>query len=78
MKLIRLLAFLLPLAANAATTDPVGVAALKFRGNSDTIVSLPLLRPALASAAIQSAATGQVTLALTVPALPTQALMSWC
>jgi uncharacterized protein (TIGR02597 family) len=71
MKLFRLLALLFPLAAGAATTDPVGLAALKLRGNSDTIVSLPLLRPALASGAIQSTAPDQLTMALTVPALPT-------
>jgi len=71
MKLFRLLAFLFPLAAGAAITDPVGVAALKLRGNSDTIVSLPLLRPALASGSIQSAGSGQLTMTITVPTIPT-------
>ncbi|WP_438479934.1 TIGR02597 family protein [Oleiharenicola lentus] len=75
MKLSRLRFLLLtlalgPLAAFAVPSDPVGVFKLRLQGNSDTTVSLPLLRPALAEGALASRTGSTFTLTVDVPALP--------
>lgn len=65
-----LLLALLPLAAHATPSDPVGALRLKLRGGSDTLVSLPLHRPALVEARLSARSANQFTLDATVPALP--------
>jgi uncharacterized protein (TIGR02597 family) len=71
MKFLRIL-FLaaLPLVAFATPSDPVGVLRLKLRGNSDTIVSLPLHRASILEAKITIRSGNQLTLASLVPSLP--------
>ncbi|HVU25444.1 MAG TPA: TIGR02597 family protein [Opitutus sp.] len=72
MKTFRLLLFALLAAApaGAETSDPVGAFRLRLRGGSDTVVSPPLLRPALVAGAIDVRSGNQLTLAVDVPALP--------
>lgn len=72
MKLLRLL-FLaaLPIAACALPSDPVGALRLKLRGNSDTIVSLPLHRPALLTATVTARDGNTLTLDRPIPTSPT-------
>ncbi|MBS0630911.1 MAG: TIGR02597 family protein [Verrucomicrobia bacterium] len=65
-----LLLALFPLAALATPSDPVGALRLRLRGGSDTMVSLPLHRPALIEAQLSARSGNQFTLAATVPALP--------
>jgi uncharacterized protein (TIGR02597 family) len=62
-------------ASTTAPSDPVGALQLPLRGNSDTIVSLPMLRPALVEASISSLSTSngtQLTLLQAVPSLPAE------
>ncbi len=70
--LLALLA--LPLAVHAVlpSSDPVGLFNLRLRGNSDTLVSLPLHRPPLVDAAIQVRTGNQLELSDNVPALPAE------
>lgn len=67
-----LAAVVLPLTVSAATTDPVGVLRLKLRGNSDTLVSLPLHRPALIEARLAERTGNALTLDADVPSLPAE------
>jgi uncharacterized protein (TIGR02597 family) len=61
------------LPASAVTlSQPVGALQLLLRGNSDTMVSLPLLRPALVTAAIAVQTGSQFALTSTIPALPAE------
>lgn len=72
---LHFLALLLtaPLAlAVTPSSDPVGALRLRLRGNSDTTVSLPLQRPAILEAAIQSRSGTSLTLTGSVPALPAE------
>jgi Verrucomicrobium spinosum paralogous family TIGR02597 len=70
--LIFTLTFTFPFALtlSAASSDPVGVLRLKLRGNSDTVVSLPLHRPALVEAQLTDRAGNTLTLDSTIPPLP--------
>lgn len=56
--------------AVAVPSDPVGAFRFRLRGSSDTVVSVPLLRPALVEGAISVQAANQLTLTVDVPALP--------
>lgn len=72
MKLLPFLALSLALAfaLRATPSDPVGALRLKFLGNSDTVVSLPLQRPALAESAVASRSGNDLTLTDAAPSLP--------
>jgi uncharacterized protein (TIGR02597 family) len=71
VKFLRfLLLAALPFSAFAASSDPVGVLRLKLRGNSDTIVSLPLHRPALVEGKLTARDGNTLTLDTEIPALP--------
>lgn len=72
MKLFRLLLLSLVTAASAAaaTSDPAGAFRLLLRGSSDTVVSLPLLRPALVTAPLAYRSGSQLTLVTDVPEAP--------
>lgn len=63
-------ALLVSLSARAASSDPVGVLRLKLRGNSDTIVSLPLHRPALVEASPTARNGNTLTFDAEIPSLP--------
>lgn len=54
----------------ADVSDPVGVFRIRLRGNSDTIVSLPLQRAPLVETTIASRAGGALQLSASVPTLP--------
>ncbi len=57
-------------ALSAEISDPVGAFRLRLRGNSDTIVSLPLQRPALIEATVASRSANAITLSADLPTLP--------
>ena len=66
-----ILTFALTFPLSAASSDPVGVLRLKLRGNSDTIVSLPLHRPALVEANLTTREGNTLTLDASIPAIST-------
>ncbi|QYM77607.1 TIGR02597 family protein [Horticoccus luteus] len=66
------LTLLLPPAALATPSDPVGALQLTLRGGSDTMVSLPLHRPALVETTTASRSGAQLTLAADLPSLPAE------
>jgi uncharacterized protein (TIGR02597 family) len=51
-------------------SDPIGALQLNLLGNSDTLVSLPLLRPAVAESPVSVQAGSVLTLVTTLPTLP--------
>lgn len=69
-RFLRLLAAILPCTLFAASSDPVGVLRLKLLGNSDTIVSVPLHRPALVEAQLTVRNGNTLTLDTEIPSLP--------
>ncbi len=72
-RLLFLLAVFAPVLAFCdAPSDPVGAFRILLRGNSDTIVSLPLHRPALVEASIQTRTGNQLELSDDTPALPAE------
>lgn len=72
LRALLLLVPLLPLAARALPSDPVGTLRLKLLGNSDTIVSAPLLRTPLVESSVVSQVDNQITLTDSAPALPAE------
>lgn len=58
-----LFAFAIPAPAQTQTTDPVGFTTTTLLANSDTLISIPFLRPAEFTGAIQSVASNVITVA---------------
>jgi uncharacterized protein (TIGR02597 family) len=65
-------ALLLAAARAQDTSDPVGAFRIRLRGNSDTVVSLPLHRPALIESALSTRTGSALELSATLPTLPTE------
>jgi uncharacterized protein (TIGR02597 family) len=60
------------LASAADVSDPVGIFRLRLRGNSDTLVSLPLQRTPLVEASLASRTGNTVLLDANIPTLPAE------
>jgi len=72
-RLLFLLAAFAPvLALCDAPSDPAAAFRILLRANSDTIVSLPLHRPALVEASLQTRTGNQLELSDDIPALPVE------
>lgn len=71
-QIVLMLGVLALTVARAQPSDPVGAFRIRLRGNSDTVVSLPLHRPALIESALSVRTGNAFELSATLPALPAE------